>query len=427
MSKSLAAKRAVMRWKRNTIDTTDGLLKPQKRWEDIINAIVEQPLIVDRNDPIVSHRDEKVFVYMKAVFTKVGEINTTKENFYVEVFLQAKWREPRLDGQTNIIKSSIKWEEYWNPKIHIDNGVGEIKETIWPTVMFNANGEALICERRKVKGCYSETMELQEFPFDTQDLNMTVVSERNCNEIGFLNDIEHSLISQNSFVQNQEWLVYNYVDVQFGEVKKVYENSGQVLHPTVTFVVRTQRRFQFYVYNFILVLFFINTMTFTTFAVSHEKPENRLQLTFILLLTTVGFRTNVNNVLPKISYLTKMDKIILTSFVIQCIICIWHSIVVLIKKSPPASLAAATATVLLNEVSNATIMATPVTDSGLDTVWIDRYVFLASFLVYIVIHLIFGLLIYLQTTQKSNEFSQKEIEMKQLEAISAAENSPPTD
>ena len=62
----------------------------------------------------------------------------------------------------------IDWNKYWNPKIYVENNLGEPKETIWQTLMFNAKGEATIYERRRIKGCFLENLELDEFPFDTQ-------------------------------------------------------------------------------------------------------------------------------------------------------------------------------------------------------------------------------------------------------------------
>ena len=62
----------------------------------------------------------------------------------------------------------IDWDKYWNPKIYVENNLGEPKETIWQTLMFNARGEATIYERRRIKGCFLENLELDEFPFDTQ-------------------------------------------------------------------------------------------------------------------------------------------------------------------------------------------------------------------------------------------------------------------
>src|SRR6218665_1573241 len=61
----------------------------------------------------------------------------------------------------------------------------------------------------------------------------------------------------------------------------------------------------------------ICSLAFVTFTVGLETPQSRLQLTFILLLTTVTFKFVVNKSLPRISYLTYMVR---HSFVIVNVI-----------------------------------------------------------------------------------------------------------
>ena len=62
----------------------------------------------------------------------------------------------------------LDFDAYWNPKIYVENNLGEPKESTWMTVMFDADGEATVYERRRIKGCFLENLELDEFPFDTQ-------------------------------------------------------------------------------------------------------------------------------------------------------------------------------------------------------------------------------------------------------------------
>ena len=50
--------------------------------------------------------------------------------------------------------------------------------------------------------------------------------------------------------------------------------------------------------------FLIGALSFLTFAVDSILPQNRLQLTFTLVLTAVAFKFVVNQSLPNISYLT---------------------------------------------------------------------------------------------------------------------------
>ena len=75
----------------------------------------------------------------------------------------------------------IDWSQYWNPKLFIENAVGEPKSHSSHQVEYNASGEATMLERVRFKGTFLEQMELWEFPFDLQ------VSDTPYN--GFSNDI----------------------------------------------------------------------------------------------------------------------------------------------------------------------------------------------------------------------------------------------
>lgn len=41
----------------------------------------------------------QVSIYVRVVFLKLGEIDTVAEKFNADAFIQARWREPNLDGQ----------------------------------------------------------------------------------------------------------------------------------------------------------------------------------------------------------------------------------------------------------------------------------------------------------------------------------------
>jgi hypothetical protein len=71
-------------------------------------------------------------------------------------------------------------------------------------------------------------------------------------------------------------------------------------------------------------------MIFATFSVKPSLPQNRLQLSFTLLLTAVTFKFVVNRCLPTISYLTSLDKYVLASMFLLCVICSWHAFISII-------------------------------------------------------------------------------------------------
>ena len=55
---------------------------------------------------------------------------------------------------------------------------------------------------------------------------------------------------------------------------------------------------------YFLLQLLISCLSFATFAVGPDKPQNRLVLTLTLILTVVTFKFVINQSLPRISYLT---------------------------------------------------------------------------------------------------------------------------
>lgn len=274
-------------------------------------------------------RNEKVIVSARAVFLKIGEIETVKECFSAELFIQAQWREPALDGLNGQTKklNEIKWDEYWNPRLTVVNALGDPKEVIKYSVTFNDKKEALVCERRMVRSTFLENLELGEFPFDTQDISVTVMSERPETEVELRADSRVlSSVNVHSFVDEQEWSLYKHVITKEESVDSSYE-ATQEKHAQVSFTCRASRRVGFFVWNIFFVMFFICSMCYTTFALKYTLLPNRMQLTLIILLTTMTFKYTVNQSLPKISYLTYLDRYILGAMVSICLVCFWHAIV----------------------------------------------------------------------------------------------------
>ena len=75
-------------------------------------------------------------------------------------------------------------------------------------------------------------------------------------------------------------------------------------------MVAFERQPQYYLWNIVLVLFLITCMSAYTFSISPSDSAARLELNFTLVLTTVAFKYTVSSYLPKITYLTLMDKVV---------------------------------------------------------------------------------------------------------------------
>ena len=77
----------------------------------------------------------------------------------------------------------------WNPKLYIENSLGDPKESIRHKLVFNEKGEAFIYEKRVAKGTFMENLELDDFPFDVQvsiniDKHINILHAPSCEPSG---------------------------------------------------------------------------------------------------------------------------------------------------------------------------------------------------------------------------------------------------
>ncbi|CAH8601047.1 unnamed protein product [Schistosoma margrebowiei] len=306
----------------------------------------------------------KARVELVLIFVKVGQVDTVNERYQADIFLQARWREPLLDAMWN--KSSLKsksyWQtnpsienpftdltskrqlntlklqddEFWNPRLLIDNAEGEPIEIVSHEVEFiEPDFEAYLVEKRRIKGIFHETLELRHFPFDCQDLSVTITCDRTTDEVELVaSPTEVSQVDVRCAADSQEWKIFHHVDIKSIEIQTGYSpGTSKRRHPGLVFTSRSARRSGYFLVNMILISCVLCLLSFAAFSV--PANENRLQLSLLLLLTTVTFKFAASQNLPKISYLTYLDKVVLVNFFMLVILTVWHAIARAVSASKP--------------------------------------------------------------------------------------------
>ena len=145
-----------------------------------------------------------------------------------------------------------------------------------------------------------------------------------------MSDSSDAALGVQSFADAQEWRLNR--TVRSWKEHNTETTSQKQKQQRICIACSVTRRPGFFIWNMFIIMFLICSLAFCTFVVSVEKPENRLQLSFTLVLTTIAFKFVANQTIPRISYLTFLDKYILISMTIMCCICVWHSVVHLLPK-----------------------------------------------------------------------------------------------
>ena len=77
----------------------------------------------------------QVAVYIRVVFLKIGEIDTLKENFAADAYIQARWREPQFDHQRDIVCANLHCFLIisYSAVVHLRPIIGQGFALIWGT------------------------------------------------------------------------------------------------------------------------------------------------------------------------------------------------------------------------------------------------------------------------------------------------------
>ncbi|PAA49613.1 hypothetical protein BOX15_Mlig014474g1 [Macrostomum lignano] len=279
--------------------------------------------LVDASPPSVAGQQagEKRLVEVRIVFTKIGDIDTVHECFEASVYLEVRWREPALDKAVTTVDTS----SLWHPDLYVDNCIGDLKHQKEVEVIRVESGDTFVQEKHSVRGKFHEQMELSHFPFDTQDLTVTVCSNLPNSAIDLHEMSERPCrVLTNTFMDAQEWHLHTHVDATKALIHSD-SHIGPRKRSALRFTTRATRKSVFYMVNIWLVSFILCALAMCAFCLDQKKLSSRLKLSFTLLLTTITYKFVVNNSIPRIAYLTLLDKAILYNLLFLVLLIVWHS------------------------------------------------------------------------------------------------------
>ena len=265
-------------------------------------------------------RADHVNVYVRVSIGRIGDIDAVRQEFQCKLYMTLRWKESRLVGKDTSNVDNIDWD----PRYYFINAVNIQEHEVSRTI---EKGEPpQVIHRCSIIGTFKEVLEINKFPFDYQDLSLTLTSKCRTDEMTFVKDPdEDDNIRIDYFYPKQEWDPKPYVIAGKKEPKQK-EGASSNRYPEYEIRTNVMRQYKFYVYNIFLVMGLITALTFGSFTVEADLPGDRIQISLTLLLTSVAFKYYAQQFVPTVSYFTLLDKYILSCMVFQFIITL-HNIV----------------------------------------------------------------------------------------------------
>ena len=256
---------------------------------------------------------------------QITDVDQKAENFGVVVSLQMEWQDPALAFSPDSCQCRYK--------IFRGDEFGQFVTTRgidWPTsTLFNqqgnrwtqnrivlvwSNGEALYFER------FSTTMQAPDFnfrmfPFDTQQFYIHVDSLFP-EEMYVYRELE-GFSGLGEQLGEEEWLV-----TSFDTSVSSQTASTQLASSRFTFGFQARRHLQFYVFRFLLPLLIIIVVSWVTFFL--KDYGKRVDVAGANMLLFIAFNFTISDDLPRLGYLTLMDTILVTTFLVTALVIVFN-------------------------------------------------------------------------------------------------------
>jgi len=238
----------------------------------------------------------------------IDEIDDVRQRFNVDLFFSIAWQDPRLalpeEDRSGQIRT-IPMAEIWTPRGLIVNDRG-----LTPQLPRVADVDVLgnVVYRQRLSGELAVDLDLKDFPYDTQQLPIQVISyQYNPGEVQFS---PSARAAANIEAFSVEGWSFSPLETRFSEFAVP---AIGVARPQITFTVEAKRDAQYYLLTMFLPMSLIVFMSWTAFWIQPNVVPPRIAISTASIFSLIAFGFSIRLSLPRVSYVTRADL-----FVIGC-------------------------------------------------------------------------------------------------------------
>jgi len=260
----------------------------------------------------------------------VVNVDDVNETFQAEVAILASWQDPRLafdpaaEGtDRKRFQGAFQFTELykgWWPQLVILNEVGRddpkaVALTVFP------DGTVRYREQRNV--VLETPMNLRAFPFDTQHLRAAMIPFGDTIDQVFLEVDERFAKTTDDYVRREHDVNVSGWNLQhlgmMTDETSIADGDQRSRFSRLVATVTLQRRSWQYVWEILFPLLVLVSVVWSIFWVETDSLADRLNISFIGVLTIVAYQFLLVDSMPRMSYLTFTDAVLLASFLMMAV------------------------------------------------------------------------------------------------------------
>jgi len=305
----------------------------------------------------------KIKTHLRVV--NLVDVDTVTETFKVHIVVFMEWEAPKSESPEVLAdgedRMDVDWEPEWHPSFEIV-GAMEMATANEFYAVKRPSGTWFIHWRCDIKAEITDSMDLEEFPFDVEDLTISYRLRHSTREAVIVPFVDEKvetedgegsihggstggnkrsslrfalpalLANQNSSsglalvdlshanVTLPDYLLFK--PAPYCWIVEEVRYFGRKCS-TVTVQLNFERSYLYYMLNVVIIEFGLVCVNLGAWALP-QKKGGRLVFDLILILTAINFRGMVASKLPEIGYLTLLDYYILICFSLKIFAFAFH-------------------------------------------------------------------------------------------------------
>jgi hypothetical protein len=277
----------------------------------VVEAPPEEPLKPKPEQRRPSKWGEPTEVQVGIYVIDVDGVDSANQNFSASVFVQAQWKMPLLrhEGPGPLIRTTTS---VWTPRLVIVN-----QQQAWAAFpsFVEIAPDGTVTYRQKTWGWFSQPLELREFPFDKQKLAVHIVAAG-------LREDEIKMVpferpdGTGSGLARKLSLPDFKVTSWRATAQLYFPFEGALGVPGFIMEIDVERLPNYYIWKVIFPLCLIIMMSWVPRWLDPAEGGTIISISTTSLLTLVAYLFAIMVLLPRVSYLTRMDQFILISTVL---------------------------------------------------------------------------------------------------------------
>ncbi len=252
---------------------------------------------------------KRIKVALGVYLVDFARINLREESFDMAGYLDVRWTDPSIALKADERKGRVRRfrpSQAWTPALEFINSVEQaVADERAGDLYVDDDGQ--VSQRVRFNHKFQTVLKVNRFPFDSQRLAVVIAPfDPFADDLDF--DLDRTRVGKLSQAALTEW------DIGAVDARIEANPEGDVGDERFVFDVTIQRRSTFYLWRVLLPMTLLVMTSWTVFWFEPTNLQPQISTGLAILLSLVTFTYAIDFSLPKVAYLTFIDRYTLTSF-----------------------------------------------------------------------------------------------------------------